>query len=71
MSEVCHCNRWHLFPHCARGPGMQVRPEAGVGQTAFALQCFASSVGDRSLRSEELASYKILVGLLAGFVAKV
>lgn len=50
---------------------MQVKPEAGVGQTTFALQCFASSVGDRPLRSEELVSYKTLIGLLAGFVAKV
>ena len=53
------------------GPRMQVKPEAGVGQMAFALQCFASSVGDRPLRPEELASYKILISLLAGFLAKV
>lgn len=49
----------------------QVKPEAGVGQLAFALQVFAEGVGDHPLRHEQLATVKVLIGLLAGCIARV
>ena len=50
---------------------LQVKPEAGIGQMAYALQCFADCVGDRPLEIAELAAAKTMVSTLASFVAKV